>query len=910
MKRMSLLLTIAALLACGLAGSARAAECEPKASCFGLESVDASVSTHQAGAHPNLTLSFAVKQDPASPPNVFGLHDAYARVRDVRIETPPGFVGNPNVLGVPQQCSVQELVNYLTEGCPNGSQVGTTTVALYDLTHGFTEPVYMMVPPENGDVVARLGFIAGLYPTFIDLRVRSEDQSDYGLTAEVSGTTPEGGFVQVDTTLWGVPAAKEHDHERCTPAEAFNGCAESVARPPGSKELAFLINPTTCPGVGGKVTVSADSWAEPGRFVTEGSELEPITGCDKLPFGPSLSAEPTSHRAGAPTGLELSFRLPAPEGVGVLESSELKDIRISFPPGMGINSASADGLATCSAAQVHLGENVAAQCPDASKLGETEFDVPALPRRMKGALYLREPEPGHLFRVWVVADDLGAHVKLPGELEVNEATGQITSIVMGVPQVPVREVRLLLKSGFRAPLVNPQSCGTYQTHWEFTPWSGTGTVGGDTPMKITEGCGTGGFDPKLSAGSTDPTAGQHSSFVFSLTREDGEANPTSLDISLPTGMAATFAGIPRCEGFAATIGQCPAASKIGVVRTATGAGPAPLWVPQPGKRPTAVYLGGPYKGAPLSVIAVVPAQAGPFDLGDQVVRTAIYVDPVTAQATAKSDALPQMIQGVPVLYRTIEVDLDRPGFTLNPTGCEQKQVSSAIASTAGATAHPSSPFAATSCANLGFRPKLSLKLKGGTRRGQFPALSASYRPRAGDANAKDIVVRLPHSAFLEQGHFRTICTRVQYNADGGHGAGCPAASAYGHVTAKTPLFDFPLEGSAYLRSSNHNLPDLVLSLHGPPSLPIQVEAVGSIDSAKGGIRSSFEAIPDAPLAEVLLEMEGGQKGLIVNSTNICQGTHRADVDLAAHSGKTDELHPAMQAQCGKARKGKHLHRGR
>jgi hypothetical protein len=898
-------LAMAALLAAS--ANSQAAECEPKASCFGLESVGAAISTHQAGAHPDLTLDFAARQDPESKPNVFGLHKSYAPVRDVRIETPPGFVGDPNVLGVPQQCTVQELVNWQTEGCPNGSQIGISTVTLYGLPAKFTEPIYMMAPPEGSDVVARLGLIAGIYVTFVDLRVRSEDQHDYGLSAEISGTPPEGEFVEVDSTLWGVPAAKAHDGERCTPLEAFNGCTESVSRPPGSRPLSFLTNPTSC-GAALPVTVNADSWVEPGRFVSKSAELPPITGCDKLPFNPSLAVEPTSHRAGAPTGLELSFRLPAPEGVGVLESAELKDLRIDFPPGMGVNSASADGLGTCSAAQVGFGHNEAAHCPDSAKLGDTEFDVPALPRRMKGSIYLREPEPGHLFRVWVVADDLGAHVKLPGELEVDEGTGQIHSIVLGVPQVPVREVRLLIKSGFRAPLVNPQRCGTYQTHWEFTPWSGTGAVGGDTPMRIDEGCDAGGFDPKLSAGSTDPTAGAHSPFVFALTRQDGEGNPAALDITLPKGLAATFAGVARCEGAAALTGACPPASRIGRVLAATGAGPTPLWVPQPGKRPTAVYLAGPYKGAPLSVVAVVPAQAGPFDLGDQVVRNAVYVDPLTAQATAKSDPLPQMIQGIPVYYRTIEVVLDRPGFALNPTGCARGEVGAAVTSVQGALARPSTSYAAADCAKLGFKPRLSLKLKGGTKRGSFPALRATFRPREGDANAKDLTVLLPHSTFLEQGHIRTICTRVQFAANGGGGAGCPTASIYGHVVAHTPLFEFPLEGPAYLRSSSHNLPDLVFALHGPPSMPIQVEAVGRIDSVKGGIRSSFESIPDAPLAEVLLEMEGGQKGLIVNSTNICKGAHRAEVDASAQNGKRAELRPEVRASCPKGQR-KHKRKG-
>jgi hypothetical protein len=902
MIRRSAAIVFATLAALAMARGAQAAEApcelEPRSLCFGLESVDASISTHQAGGHPDLTLSFALKQDPETEPNNFGLQKSYAAVRRVRIETPPGLVGDPNMLGVSQQCTVQVLLNWTDESCPNGSMVGRTRVLLYSLGVPIAEPLYMMQPP-GGDVVARLGFIAGIYPTFIDLSVRSEDQDDFGLTATIDDTSPQGGFVQVDTTLWGVPAAEEHDTERCTAQEAFGGCTESPPRPPGSRPLSFMTNPTRC-GVPLSIDVSVASWDEPDRFVSKGGELEPITGCDRVPFNPSLFVQPTSRRAGAPTGLELSFRLPAPDGVGVLESSQLKDIRIDFPVGMAVNTASADGLETCSVDQVRFGRRVNAECPDAAKLGETEFDVPALPRRMKGAIYLREPEPGHLFRVWVVADDQGAHIKLPGELEIDESTGQISSVVLGVPQVPVREVRLVIKSGFRAPLVNPASCGTYQTHWEFTPWSGTGTVGGETPMTIDQGCDAGGFDPKLSAGSTDPAAGKHAPFVFALTREDGEQNPASLDIALPPGLAATFKGIARCEGFAADTGACPPESKVGHVLAATGAGPNPLWVPQPGKRPTAVYLGGPYKGAPLSVIAVVPAQAGPFDLGDQVVRSAIYVDPRTAQASIKSDPLPQIIQGIPVTYRTIHVAVDKPNFTLNPTGCREKSVDATVTSNKGAVANPSSPFSATNCAALPFKPKLTLRLRGGTRRGQHPALTATLRPRPGDANIASVVTAFPKSEFLENAHIRTVCTRADFAADN-----CPAGAAYGTATVWTPLFDEPLSGNVYLRSSSNLLPDLVPDLRGPASLPVRIESAGRTDSINGGIRNSFDFVPDAPFTRLALRLQGAGKGLLVNSRDICAHTYRATVRMTAHNGRKRTLHPKLQADCGKkGKKGK------
>jgi hypothetical protein len=894
MIRRATLLATTALASLALAAPANAAEeapCElkPRESCFGVESLSASLSTTEAGAHPDLTFTFDVKKDPESKPNVFGLKNAYAPTRNVRIELPPGLIGNPNVLGVPQQCRFAEMS---IQSCPNGSQVGVTKVYSYALLNTVLIPVYMMQPP-GGDVVARLGF-GILAPVFIDFTVRSE--GDYGITAEIVDAPATEILIRAETTTWGVPADPSHDTERCTLAEAIFGCQSSPSRPPGTRPLPFLTNPTRC-GVPLSMSVSAASWAEPHRFDTKSASFPQITACNRLPFGPGLTVEPTNNRAGAPTGLDVTARLPASEGVNVLEPAQMRDIRVKLPEGLAINTGSADGLATCSAAQVRFGERVAAECPDAAKMADTEFEIAALSRRMRGAIYLREPEPGNPFRIWIVADDLGAHVKLQGQLRIDTQTGQIESVVLDNPQVPLREAKLVFKSGFRAPLVNPQGCGTYSTEYEFTPWSGGSPLPANTEMTIDEDCDTGDFDPKLSAGTAEPEAGKHSTFLFTLTREDGEQNPRGLDISLPTGFAATFAGIPRCEGVDAETGACPADSRIGKVIAAVGAGPAPLWVPQEGKRPTAIYLSGPYKGAPTSIVAVAPRQAGPFDFGDEVIRSAVYVDPVTARATAKADPLPQLVEGIPIRYRTLNVQLDRPGFTLNPTSCARKSTDVTLTSSQGAVAHPSSPFAASDCAKLGFEPKLGFRLHGGTHRGSHPSLTTVFRPRAGDANVGAFSVALPHSEFLDQGHIGTVCTRVQFKAHE-----CPAASVYGTARVKSPLFDFPLEGPLYLRSSDNPLPDMVAALHGPASFPIEVTAAGRIDSVNGGIRASFESVPDAPISEIVASFPGGSKGLIVNSTNLCAKPNRVTASFSAQNGKQATLHPVLRNSCKKARK--------
>lgn len=893
-----------------IGAEAQNCEKEPRPACFGIESVGVSLSTTEAGAHPDFGLDVAVKQNPKSPTNVFGLHNSYAATQNIRFNLPPGLIGDPNAVGAVQQCSVQQLASFAEPGggCPNGSQIGVTKVIAYELEQEFHEPVYMMVPP-GGDVVARVGTIAGIFPTFIDFRLRSG--SDYGITGEVTNAPALARLVELESSLWGVPAAPAHDTERCTPKEVFeNDCTSSLPRPPGGNQAPFFTNPTRC-GVPLSIGVNASSWAEP-ELSPEGevkASFPAITGCDHLPFGPSLEATPTTRHTSAPTGLEMTIKLPASPGVKVLEPSQIRYMRIDLPPGLGVNTDSADGLATCSAKEVGFEESVASQCPDGAKLAATEFEIPVLERKLKGAIYLREQEPGHPYRIWIVADDLGLHVKLPGELELDKETGQIHSIVVGtpqtegIPQAPLREVKLLIKSGFRAPLVTPSTCGTYYTHYEFVPWSGGPVAEGETPMQIDEGCEGGGFAPKLSAGSSDAQGGAFSPFITTITREDSEQNIAGLALKLPRGLAASFAGVPHCEGLAAETGACPPESRIGKVVSAVGVGPAPLWVPQPDKRPTAVYLGGPYKGAPTSIVAVVPKQAGPFDFGDEVVRTAVFVDPVTAQATAQADPLPQFVEGTPLFYRTINIQLDRPHFALNPTSCAQKQTVANLTSVGGKSASPTSSYAATGCSRLGFKPQISFRLRGATHRGASPALKATVKMPPGGANIGASSVILPRSIQIEQGHFRTICTRVQFAAHE-----CPEGSTYGTAKATSPLLDQPLEGPVYLRSSSHELPDVVAVLKGPPSFPLEIDVDGQVDSVYhrlpngetiGFLRTTFETVPDAPVGQFTIDLQGGKAGILVNSTNLCAKTNRATAKFTAQNGKAVTLHPVMQSSCKK-----------
>jgi hypothetical protein len=875
---------------CALSAIAVPAQADP--SQFALQSVSASLSTDQAGGHPDFTTNFEVATDPASEPNSFGLKRPYAATRDVRIELPPGLIGNPNAVA---QCTAAQLETFLQPGggCPNASQVGVVKFYAYALSQSFTEPIYMMKAPADESAVARLGFVASVVPTFIEASLRSDD--DYGVEAEVQTASGQQELIKAQTTLWGVPAAPAHDTERQTAEEASLGTTSSPPRPPGGEQppVPLMTNPTRC-GIPLEVGFAADSYAEPGRFSSMSAPLGSITGCDQLNFSPTLSLTPTSRAAAEPTGLDADLALSQEEPVGTVAPSEIRSATVVLPKGMTIASGAGDGLAACSATEVGLGTREASHCPPASKIGSAVIDSPALARPIEGAVYQRTPVKGDLFGLWLVADELGVHLKLPGEVHADPGDGQLTSVfegtpeTEGIPQAPVREFALRFKSGPRAPLAAPAQCGVYLAHYVFVPWSGRPSAEADVPMSFDQGCATGGFSPQLSAGSSNPLAGAFTKFLTTLTIGAGQQNVSGLDVSLPKGLLAKLAGVSLCEGADAASGTCPAGSQVGSAVVAAGPGPSPLWLPQAGKAPISVYLSGPYRGAPYGLVVRTPAQAGPFDLGIVVTRAGIFVDPETAQATVRSDPLPQILEGVPITYRTIHVAVDRPGFALNPTRCKEAQVKATVTSSAGAVATPASRFRVGGCGELGFSPKLSLRLIGKTSRGAHPGLRAVLMARPGDANLSRAQAALPHSEFLENAHIRTICTRPQFAANS-----CPAGAIYGHATAITPLLDRPLEGPVYLRSSNHELPDLVVALKGQ----VEFDAVARIDSVRGGIRTTFEGIPDAPIDKFVLNMQGGTKGLLVNSRNLCTARAHAQVQLSAQNGMGKTLRPVLRNGC-------------
>jgi hypothetical protein len=853
---------------------------------FGIEEVSASLSNRIAAMRPDFTSKIVLDHTFTEEGKV---DEETSRTEEVTVSIPPGLIGNINAV---PRCKTGELV---AVDCPTDSQVGIAQVLVTTISGELTEPVYNLEPPHPSEEVARLGFVAGQFPAFIDIKVRTA--SDYGVTATVYGTSGLVSLVSAKTTLWGNPASSVHDKERLTPLEANEckfvcggGSRPSTIAPEDRK--AFMTNPSACQS--GQVDFAVRSYQLPGQVFTASAPLPQITDCTGLPFAPTFTAEPTDHTAGAPTGLHTTLTLPQHLGEEERATATMREARVTLPAGMQVAAGAANWIGTCSEEQVGYREEADTACPDASKLGTATISSPALPESIEGTIYQRAPAPGRQFGLWLTADALGLHIKIPGELEPDKATGRLTAVFRDLPQVPVGQIDLDVWGGPRAPLQNPDRCGTYTTDYTFAPHSSDPAVSGTDQMQITEGCDQ-PFSPTLHAGVTKPVAGAFSPFVFDLNREDGQQALRGFELHLPDGELAKIKGVPLCPDADAAAATCPAASRIGSLKATTGPGPDPLVVPQPGKPEPQIYLAGPYQGAPFSILSQVPAQAGPFDLGTLAVRSALQVDPETGRATVKADPLPQFFEGVGIAYRHLHAVVDRPEFSLNPTDCREAAVTSDVTSTKGAVAHPQARFQIDGCKRLKFKPRLSLRLKGGTRRADYPALTAVLKARKGDANIAFTSVALPHSEFLAQEHIGTICTRKQFAVDK-----CPKGSVYGKAKAWTPLLDKPLSGPVHLRSSDNPLPDMVVKLGGR----LEIFLVGRIDSVNGGIRTTFKTVPDAPVSKFVLKMKGGKKGLLTNSTDICRGAHRATAVMRAQNGRASNLRPRLLAGgCGKKQKG-------
>ncbi len=898
----------------------------------------------QAGSHPfQLTATIDLNNTIA---NLHGMNVILPAglAKDLHFKLPPGLVGDPTPF---PRCTLRQFLTSLaghpsSNECPASSVIGVSRslILLHEGTGRY--PVPFLVPVYNLETAvgepARFGFIVEGVPVYLDTAVRTG--GDYGVTVNVSNITQEVEFLGNEVTLWGVPGDARHDNARggdCLEANEYDEEGRSYGAPACEPLSEFsppslLSLPTACTGALQSV-VEADSWAEPHDVLPFGSTeaMPALDGCNRLPFGSSISVAPDGQQGSTPTGLTVGIHIPQEDTLTAegLSEAAVRDTTVTLPEGVQISSAGAGGLLACSEEQVGftgveepggtlLYTPGVVGCPDASKVATAEIKTPLLPEPLVGAAYLatQNANPfGSLIGLYVYAEDpvAGVKVKLAGEVRLNEVTGQIVTVFPDSPQVPFEEAKLHFFGGDRAPLSTPPLCGSYTSTASIVPWSGNEPSKSSSKFEITSGPNgepcedPRPFQPGFNAGTTSIQAGGYSPLTMTMTRPDADQALGKLSVVFPPGISAGLQGVRLCEEPQATSGQCPAESQIGTVTASTGFGGDPFPV-ETGK----AYITGPYEGDPFGVDVVVPAVAGPFNLGTEVVRSKVDVDPTDAHLTVVSDAFPTMLDGIPLQLQHINVDVNRPGFVFNPTSCEPMELTGVLESSEGATANVANPFQVTNCAALTFKPEFKVQTSAKTSRTEGASLHVTLTlpdtPRGTGANVAKVKVSLPKQLPSPLKTLQKACTEKVFAENPSN---CPKASRVGEATVQTPVLEGPLSGPAYFVShGGAKYPELIIVLVGEDGVTVQVH--GETFISKAGITTAtFATVPDVPFSNFELELPEREYPALTANGNLCKGTLLMPTEMVGQNGlKLNQETKISVTGCPKAKKVSHKKKGK
>ncbi len=858
----------------------------------------------QAAGHPNFGFTqFIIKHTTAGP-----LETPVSELKTVRVDLPVGLSVNP---GATVQCSQAQ---FDSSTCPMESQVGVSEVTVSVLgvvvgpIAGVTSvPVYNVAPAEGES--ARFGLMLAGKPVYLEGDVDWSGDYHEGFTIHVPEAVPvplgSGVILKNRLTFEG----RAGDGTFLTTPSTCRGEAFTES---GSDYSTFLL-------AASKAEEETAGYSFPGSAQPPlESPIPPGTQpreCGSIPYQPKVEVTPGTEQTNSPAAASVTVTVPHIAKGDAQESSTTKAATVTLPGGMGINPSAANGLQVCTDAQFGKGTRNAIACPAGSKIGTVKVESPALPEKahqLEGDVFVgnqlsRDPASGNEYRIFIDAASAryGVDLRLLGNVRANPNTGQLATTISETPQLPFTSFAFSFDGGPRAVLSSPPICGPNQTTTSLQPWSGNPPATPSSSFALQTSPAGGGcaktlaerpFAPGFALAPSSNQAGAFSPLSVRIARPDGQQELKGIDVTLAPGMTGKLAGIPYCPeaAIAAAAGKagaeeaaapsCPAKSEVGKAAITAGSGPAPYAISD-GR----AYLAGPYKGAPLSLAVITPAVAGPFDLGTVVVRVALFVEPETAQIHAVSDPIPDVYGGAQLNLRSVDLTLDRREFTLNPTSCGPLASAGNLRGGGSDPANPAAfsafgvsvPFQTSGCVGLKFRPQLTTKILGPKkrmRRAAHPKLQAVLRARAGDANIARAALTLPHSIFLDQAHIGTICTRPQLASNS-----CPARSVYGYASAKTPLLAEEVKGPVYLVSSDHELPDLLADLHGQ----VNIQLRGVISNTKKGERTKtvFATVPDVPVSEFKLTMNGGKRGLLVNSRNMCGKPGASYLNFKGQNGK-------------------------
>jgi hypothetical protein len=872
----------------------------------------------QAGGHPyELTTTIDLNNEPRNGIGQgAGKKEGFPSsepVKDVVVDLPLGFAGSTLAAGT---CTEEQLDS--VQGCAPSTVVGHVTTEPLTPLATANSPIYN-IAPEYGHP-AEFGFIDTLKSPHIAGYVSVVPTPAGYVLRFVAPDISEINLNRIVVTFYGDPAeeqaeTRQHETERETGLPA-------VREVPGV-QVPFFTNPTGCSDGPQVAKIWVDSWHNPARFGGPGNltptDLEesawakaesvspPVTGCNTLQFTPEIGSQPTTHEADKPTGLEFEQRLPQNEVFGTNATPALKNTTIVFPEGMTVDPSSADGLGVCTNAQIGYEgptlfdfSQAPPECPESSKIGTLELETPLIAGKLDGEVFLaaQDQNPfGSTFATYIVVNDpvTGVVLKLAGELKSDPGTGRLTAVFNETPQLPFSALKVHFFGGPRAELATPPNCGTYTTNSALEPWSFPDSGLASTPFDnytISENCPT-GFAPAFTGGSTNLQAGAYTTFQASFERQDDEPELGGARISLPPGMLANVSSVTECSEAQIQAeredvpGGCPDSSRVGTTTAGAGPGPNPLFV---GGN---VYWTGPYNGhgactppeaecAPFGLAVVVSANPGSFHFGNVVVRQRLFINRETAAATDVSDAFPTFIDprspngdvnGIPIKLRRVDVEINRPGFTFNPTNCAKEafRVGGDISSVHGESKTLATPFQVTNCSHLKFEPKFSVSVSGRNSKAYGASLTAKVtypNVAAGtQAGIHLVKVELPKQLPSRLTTLQKACTLAQFNLNP---ANCPAASKIGMAVVRTPILPVALVGPAiFVSHGGEAFPSLTIVLQGDN---VTVDIVGTTFINKQSVTSTtFKTLPDTPFSTFELTLPQGEYSAL--STNLPEKDH-------------------------------------
>ena len=882
----------------------------------------------QAGDHPyemttHFDLNTDLRAEPEGPIGQTSVQD----VKDVIVDLPPGLLGNAQAT---PKCAFSQLTS--VAGCPPETRVGQIVTEPESGPSSFIG-LFNMVP-EHG-VAAEFGFFDALKSTHAIYATLAPTPAGYVVRA-VTKEVPQIPLTNVTATFFGTPAAK--DGTETTPVSMFTNPSDCAAGPlvstihldswqqPGP----FALNGTPAgePEVFGPNWVSAASDESPAGQTVTPATTSAVTGCNQLRFNPSSftvlpdiatggsssggGSTPPSISADSPTGLNFDLQIKQSEKLGQLATPPLKNTSVTLPAGMTLDPSAANGLSACTANPADApgsagnqigwlgpkgpkGEELANHgytnfsaaapaCPDSSNVGSVKVETPLLEHPVEGAIFLAsqyENPYGSLLGGYIVINDpnTGIIVKIPGKIEANPVTGQLTGVFDDAPQVAVFEdLKIHFTGGVHGDLATPQACGNYTTQSNMEPWSAPDSGPNATPTSsfaVNANCPTGALNPTFSAGTESNQAAGYSPFTLTLARTDADQHISGLSVTMPPGLLGVLSSVEQCPEPQAARGTCGPNSLIGETTVAAGVGPNPFVV-HGGK----VFLTGPYGGGPFGLSVVVPAVAGPFNLGNVVVRSSIQVNPTTSQITVNTYPIPQMINsieglqsGVPADVKTIYVTINRKNFIFNPTNCSPLSVTGSVSGALGANTPISAPYEASNCQGLKFAPVFSASTNGKTSKQNGASLRVKIAyPYTGGANVAKVELEIPKALPSRLTTLQKACTEAQFNSNP---AGCPSASDIATAIVQTPLLSHPLEGPAYFVShGNAAFPDVEIVLQGEG---ITFVLDGHTQIKNGITYSRFESAPDAPFSSFEFYAPEGPFSIFSANGNLCAETKTTTV---------------------------------